>query len=91
MASLTIRLRIDPVTGKKDVLVDFQSDADALPTEHEEEHRRLVDRLIEGGLLRAEEVGRVVVAREAPASEGSGAQGRDEAAAAEAVPVKRDR
>jgi hypothetical protein len=90
---LTIRLRIDPATGKKDVLVDYESDADALPMEHEEAHRRLVDRLIEGGLLRAEEVGRVVVAREAPASEGSGAKDGDEASAAERaepIPVKRD-
>jgi hypothetical protein len=88
---LTIRLRVDPVTGKKDVLVDYASDADALPMEHEEAHRRLVDRLIEGGLLRAEEVGRVVVAREAPAGEASGVGRSDEAPAAEPVPAKRDR
>jgi hypothetical protein len=91
MASVTIRLRIDPVTGKKDVLIDYESDADALPVEHEEAHRRVVDRLIEGGLLRAEELGQVVVGREAPAGEGSGVQSGDEAAAAEPVPVKQDR
>ena len=40
MASLTLSLRIDPATGKKDVLIKYESDADALPSEHEEEHRR---------------------------------------------------
>jgi hypothetical protein len=91
MASVTIRLRIDPATGKKDVLIDYESDADALPVEHEEAHRRVVDRLIEGGLLRAEELGRVVVGREAPAGEGSGVQSGDETPAAEPAPVKQDR
>ncbi len=64
MASLTIRLRVDPATGKKDVLIDYHSDSDALPIEHEEEHRRLVEKLIEGGVLKAAEVGKIVVERE---------------------------
>ncbi len=74
MASLTLRLRIDPTTGKKDILVKYESDADALPMEHEEEHRRLVDKLIAGGALKASEVGRIVVERETPASSPSGEQ-----------------
>lgn len=68
MASLILRLQIDPVTGKKDILIKYESDADALPMEHEEEHRRLVDKLIAGGALKASEVGRIVVERETPAS-----------------------
>jgi len=68
VASLTLRLQIDPTTGKKDILVKYESDADALPMEHEEEHRRLVDKLIAGGALKASEVGRIVVERETPAS-----------------------
>ncbi len=63
MAELTIRLRIDPATGKKDIVVSLQSDADALPHEHEQMHRALVDRLIQGGVVQASEVGRVVVER----------------------------
>jgi hypothetical protein len=72
MARLTISLRVDPATGKKDIVVKLHSDEDALPHEHEQQHRRLVDKLIEGGLIKADEVGRVVVERE----EGSGG-GRD--------------
>ncbi|ATB37123.1 hypothetical protein CYFUS_002544 [Cystobacter fuscus] len=70
MASLILRLQIDPSTGKKDILVKYESDADALPMEHEEEHRRLVDKLIAGGALKASEVGRIIVERETPASTG---------------------
>lgn len=64
MASLTIKLRVDPTTGKKDVIIDYHSDADALPIEHEQEHRRLVEKLIEGGVLKASEIGQIVVSRE---------------------------
>ncbi len=53
MAELTLKLTIDPVTGKKTVVVDYHSDSDALPNEHEEEHRRLVGELVEGAPLEA--------------------------------------
>lgn len=69
MAEMTIRLRTDPATGKKDILIDLRSDEDALPHEHEQRHRALVQRLIEGGLLKAEEVGQIVVEREQDAGE----------------------
>jgi hypothetical protein len=64
MPRLTIRLRCDPATGKEDIIVSYHSDADALPQEHEQQHRALVEKLIDGGLLKASEVGRVVVERE---------------------------
>ena len=64
MAEMTIRLRHDPETGKRDIVVTLRSDEDALPHEHEQQHRALVDKLIEGGLLKASEVGKVVVERE---------------------------
>jgi hypothetical protein len=64
VAEMTIRLRVDPETGKKDILVSLASDADALPHEHEQQHRQLVDRLVEGGLLKQGEVGKVVIERE---------------------------
>jgi hypothetical protein len=71
MAEMTIRLQIDPETGKKDIVVSLRSDDDALPHEHEQQHRALVDRLIEGGIVHAGEVGKVIVEREeeAPQSE----------------------
>jgi hypothetical protein len=64
MAEMTIRLRINPETGKKDILIDLHTDSDALPHEHEQQHRNLVDKLIHGGLIKATEVGDVVVERE---------------------------
>ena len=63
MAEVTIRLVVDKVTGRKDVVISYTSDADALPIEHEDEHKRIVDRLLEGGLVKASELGNVVVER----------------------------
>ena len=64
MAELTIRLTTDPHTGKKNVVISYHSDEDALPMEHEDEHRRLVNQLIEGGALSAAEVGTITIERE---------------------------
>jgi hypothetical protein len=69
MAEMTIRLRCDPATGKKDIIVSLRSDADALPQEHDQLHRQLVEKLIQGGLLQPTEVGQIVVEREQPAEE----------------------
>ena len=71
MAELTIRLVVAPETGKKNVMIAYESDSDALPMEHEEEHRQLVDRLIEGGALSAAELGTIVVERESEGSQAS--------------------
>lgn len=64
MAEMTILLVCDPETGKKNILVKLASDAEALPLEHERLHKRLVDKLIEGGALKANEVGEVRIERE---------------------------
>lgn len=64
MAEMTIRLQIDPATGKKDIVVSLRSDEDSLPHEHEQQHRELVDKLIEGGAVKAGEVGKIIVERE---------------------------
>jgi hypothetical protein len=63
MAEMTIRLRCDPATGKKDILISLRSDEDALPHEHEQQHKALVEKLIGKGLLKAEELGQIVVER----------------------------
>ncbi|MEJ7604374.1 MAG: hypothetical protein WKG01_41320 [Kofleriaceae bacterium] len=60
MAELVLRLRVDPQTGKREVVVDYASDSDALPIEHEDEHRRLAGKVVEGGLAS----GKVSVTRE---------------------------
>jgi hypothetical protein len=64
MAEMTIRLIPDPQTGKKNIIIALRSDEDALPHEHEQQHRALVDKLIEGGIVKAEEMGTITVERE---------------------------
>lgn len=75
MAEMTIHLRCDPATGKKDIIVSLKSDDDALPMEHEHEHKALVNKLIHGGILEASEVGKVVVEREEEKRESTGPVG----------------
>lgn len=79
MAELTIRLQTDPATGKKNIIVRYRSDEDSLPLEHEEEHRRLVDKLIQGGAIKAGDAGRVIVEREGAGSEASSEERKGEA------------
>ncbi|MEO8840730.1 MAG: hypothetical protein ABI591_25105 [Kofleriaceae bacterium] len=50
MADLTLRLRVDPKTGRREIVIDYASDSDALPFEHEEEHRKLAEKVVNGGL-----------------------------------------
>ena len=42
MAEMTIQLKTNPETGKKDIIVSLTSDDDSLPHEHEEMHRCLL-------------------------------------------------
>jgi hypothetical protein len=46
VAKLTIRLVTNPVTKKREVDVAYESEPDALPMEHEQDHRRLVEKLV---------------------------------------------
>ena len=64
MAEMTIRLRTNPETGKKDIIISLRSDEDALPHEHEQQHRALVDKVLNKGLVQASELGEIVVERE---------------------------
>jgi hypothetical protein len=64
MAEMTIRLQIDPDTGKKNIVVSLHADEDALPHEHEQRHRALVEKLIQGGIVKASELGKIIVERE---------------------------
>src|SRR6516165_10228904 len=69
MAEVTIRLFPDPTTGKKNIVISMRSDEDALPHEHEQQHRALVGKLINGGILKAEELGTITVTREQEAKQ----------------------
>jgi hypothetical protein len=68
---VTIRLVVDPVSRKKNVVIDYEADSGALPIEHEEEHRKLVDKLIEGGIVKAGELGKIVVERKVEKAPGA--------------------
>tara|TARA_R110002096_G_scaffold42143_3_gene113525 strand:- start:4281 stop:4550 length:270 start_codon:yes stop_codon:yes gene_type:complete len=67
MATVTIRLIVDATSGKKNVVIAYDSDADALPMEHEDDHKRIVNQLLEGGTLSAADLGEVIVERDQPA------------------------
>ena len=64
MALMTISLIRNPKTGKQTVVVKLDSDADALPIEHEQLHRELVEKLVGKG-LNIEDLGEIVIEREA--------------------------
>lgn len=70
MAEVTLRLRVNPETGRREIVVDYTSDSDALPLEHEEEHRRLAGKVVEGGLGGP----KVAVSRESDGGGGGGEQ-----------------
>lgn len=55
MAEAIIHLVRDPDTERSEILVEYRSDEDATPFEHEREHRGLVERLLPAGLLDAVE------------------------------------
>ena len=71
MAEMTLRLRCDPQTGKKDLVITLRSDEDALPHEHEQMHQALVEKLIHQGVLKASELGQIVVERVSKEAEAS--------------------
>lgn len=59
MAEITIRLRRDPETGKNDIIIEMESDMDALPHEHEQMHREAVEKIIGKN-----NIGKVVIVRD---------------------------
>ena len=63
MAEFTIKLVFNLRTGKTDVHIDYESDPDALPIEHEREHRALIGDLLGQGILAEGDLGEVVVQR----------------------------
>lgn len=61
MPQMTIMLRRDPASGKQNIIVKLDSDPDALPHEHEQMHRELVQKLTG---LKPEDMGEVIIERE---------------------------
>lgn len=63
MAEMTIQLRSNPETGKKDITIHLKGDVDQLPHEHEQQHKRLVEALLEKGLVEEAELGTITIER----------------------------
>jgi len=63
VATMTVMLRRDPDTGKQNIIVKLDSDPDALPMEHEQLHRTLVEKLVGNG-VHAEDLGEIIIERE---------------------------
>lgn len=61
MAEVTIRFKYNPKTGKKELIINYESDDDALPHEHERDHRALAEKLL--GQPLGDDVGEVRVER----------------------------
>jgi hypothetical protein len=64
MPEMTIRLIPDPETGKKNIIISLTGDEDALPHEHEQMHRAIVNKLLGAAKIKAEEIGQIEVTRE---------------------------
>jgi hypothetical protein len=46
MAEVTLRLRYNPTTGQRELVIGYESDDDALPHEHERDHRALAESIL---------------------------------------------
>lgn len=64
MAELILKLKRNESTGKQDLYIDYESEGDVLPFEHEEEHRDLVRRVLEQLDISGAELGNVYVERQ---------------------------
>jgi hypothetical protein len=69
MAEITIKFRRDGKTGKREIVIHLESEPDALPHEHEQDHKKLVESLTG---LKLDEDDTVVVERIAPAGQKTG-------------------
>lgn len=67
MAEVTIRMVSNPSTGKRDIYIDYESEDDALPFEHENDHKDIVEQLLGQGVLDPNDVGQIKVGRVQPA------------------------
>ncbi len=72
MAEVTIRLRHNARTGERELVIHYESESDALPHEHEQDHRALAEAILGrpiGEVIGAASVDRVVVERAPVAGE----------------------
>ena len=82
MADVTIRFRHNPSTGKRELVINYESDDDALPHEHERAHRAWVEQIL-GRPIGEDE--RLVVERTRSARPAEVTAGREEASSTRAA------
>lgn len=46
MGEITLKLTRDPNTGRRELIIHYESEDDALPHEHERDHRQVVEELL---------------------------------------------
>ncbi len=61
MAEIKIHLHYNLETGKKDIVIEYETEDDAMPYEHEERHWQIVEELIGKGVLDPNDVGQLRV------------------------------
>lgn len=78
MGQITIKLKFNKETGKKDILIEYESEEDATGWEHEKRHKRIVEDLVGKGLLEDEELGQVIRVKPGQAAETGTSQAQQE-------------
>ena len=66
MAEVNLRLIYNKNTSKHDIYIDYESDIDALPFEHEQEHKEIVQKIIkDAGLdkMTEDDFGEIIIRR----------------------------
>ena len=63
MADIKIHIKLNFETGRRDIIIEYESDDDALPIEHEQRHQDIVKHLVDIGVLNEDEVGEIIVER----------------------------
>ena len=63
MADIKIHVKLNFETGRRDIIIEYESEKDALPIEHEQRHQEIVRHLVDTGVLKEEEVGEIIVER----------------------------
>lgn len=46
MAEAVLSLKLNPKTGERTLIINYESEADILPFEHEDDHRAFVEKLL---------------------------------------------
>ena len=65
MPKVILTLKKNSENGKQELLIDYESEGDALPFEHEEDHKDLVMKVLESNSLNLSDIDSILVNRRA--------------------------